>query len=600
MNTLIYAWNDWREPADPKQGDYSILAMEKPIAKFLAWAALAPKHGLHIVAEIDTWSGDEHKFFDEDRKFRRLVTSAGDTGAAACPREPLYWDYIARSIELMAEVTPPINGAVIDTETYNAGSIYPGYGGLEYRCCYCDTCFAGFVKATNWTVGQAATRPEARYGQLLSSNRLSAYFGWLEDEMAAIGTTLTERIHAKHPDFALGILNLFGPGDWFGLGLARGLSSSTMPALVFSETEYTAGYGEGTVAQIAALRNRRTPFRYVGGLMLSEMEADELAVNAVELCRRTGGYWLFCSNTLFNSPEQLAKAKPPWDLKAGCIADYVNALGAVERTVLATGFTKEVPRDCIELFDADPSHGLFKTEQGLIIEFPERGPVMREGFDSAESATDWKGYYASPVWERALGRGLPGSLLLENPVSGSLERPAHVSKSFHVSAAGRYRIAASVRTENVLGRNGAILLAQNRRIGPRLLNTHDWQDFAGETTADQDGQVHVAFRLHYSQGRAWLDDLTISPLGESAWESRPWSLSRGRGRLRIDALVPETMSLQIQLVRDKDGRLLIRNLRNRGDLCAVFDLFGDIDVRLRLVAQSWGGATLWVRQLDVE
>jgi len=600
LNTLVYAWNDWREPANPKRGDYSIRVMEKPIAKFLPWAALAPKHGLHIVAEIDCWAGDEGKFFDKHRKYRRVVTSAGNSASAACPREPLYWDYIARSIELMAEVTPPISGAVIDTETYNAGSIYPGYGMMEYRCCYCDGCFADFARATNWTPDQAATRPEARYGQLLSSNRLSAYFTWQEDEMAAIGTNLADRIHAKHPNFALGVLNLFGPGDWFGLGLARGLSSSTMPALIFSEAEYTAGYCDRTEAQIAALRNRRIQFRYVGGLMLSVMEPDELAIHAAELCRRTGGYWLFCSNTLFNSPEQLARAKPPWNLKAGRITDYVNALGAVERSVSATGSTKASPQNCIELLDADPSAGLLKTEHGLIIESRDHGPVIREGFDSAGSATDWEGYYAAPVWDRTLGQGSPGSLLLENPAAGALKRPAHVSKEFHVSANGRYRIMASVRTENVLGRNGAILLVQRGRIGPRLLNTHDWQSYFGETTADQNGQIQLAFQMHYTQGRAWLDDLTISPLSERVWESRPWNLNGGQGRFRIASLVPKTMTLQLQLLRDKDERILIRNLRDRHDLSSVYDLHGELAVRLRLIIRSWDREALWIRQLGVE
>ena len=87
------------------------------------------------LTEAETHRG----YFDTRRAFRRVVNAGGVAGGAACPRAPAFWDYMARALEILAAVEPPIDGAVIDTETYNAGTIYPGYGALEYRCCYCDS-----------------------------------------------------------------------------------------------------------------------------------------------------------------------------------------------------------------------------------------------------------------------------------------------------------------------------------------------------------------------------------------------------------------------------------------------------------------------------
>jgi len=49
LNTLLYAWNDWREPVDPENGDYTIRVMDVPMQSFLRWPALAKKHRLHLV-----------------------------------------------------------------------------------------------------------------------------------------------------------------------------------------------------------------------------------------------------------------------------------------------------------------------------------------------------------------------------------------------------------------------------------------------------------------------------------------------------------------------------------------------------------------------
>ena len=225
---------------------------------------------------------------------------------------------------------------------------------------------------------------------------------------------------------------------------------------------------------------------------------------------------------------------------------------------------------------------------------------QRQSFDGPASVANWQGYYAAPVWDRAVGRHRPGSLVLTNPAQGAIERPAQLAKVFSVEPKQACRISARVRTESVLGRNGVTLRMGERRINGRLFNTHDWRLLVGETVADEKGKIPLIFHMHYTQGAAWLDDLAITPIREHTWRSRPWQLSRGKGRFAFDALVPDGMEIKVRLVRAADHRVLVRDLRPDHNLVDLFDLFGDTVVQLDLTVRSWQNGTMWIRRIAIE
>lgn len=225
LTTLVWAWNHWRDPVSDDPGDFRVTYDAKALAPFLAWLPLCQRYRPNLVAELDCWADDEPRIFSAKRSFRHVILATGKDGGVACPREPRYWQRVVEDILFLARLGPPVKGVVLDTETYSAGSIYPGYGALEFHCCYCDDCWRSYCASRRRQSASPSLPTAERYNWLADHFRLADYAAWLEAAMADVGRSVRQRVHARHPNLVLGILNLFGPGDWYGLGLLRGLSS---------------------------------------------------------------------------------------------------------------------------------------------------------------------------------------------------------------------------------------------------------------------------------------------------------------------------------------------------------------------------------------
>jgi len=104
----------------------------------------------------------------------------------------------------------------------------------------------------------------------------------------AILRGLEQRVHAVNPAFLLG--NLL---DFESLpGLARGFGTPTMPALIFSETEYS-GSIRGLDARLRRLTQQGYPALYLVGLWPQPILSGQLTKLIPEVAQPSAGFWVW-------------------------------------------------------------------------------------------------------------------------------------------------------------------------------------------------------------------------------------------------------------------------------------------------------------------
>ena len=245
-----------------------------------AWAQVQATHGLRVIV---SWP------FGSDERYGNTQFGAYQPGGSQrwthtpCPLSEDYWQRVIGDRAVVA-AEAGLTGFVADMEMYGADS-------TRYRGpCYCDRCWAGFVDEHLEGIKPAdvplATRPD-----FTAANDLSADYARRQELgiMAILGR-IRERARAVNPDFLLGNLLDFESVP----GLARGFGTPTLPALVFSETEYR-GDLTGMVERIARIDAEGYPALYVTGLTPTVIPADSMAELIRDAALPAAGYWVWSS-----------------------------------------------------------------------------------------------------------------------------------------------------------------------------------------------------------------------------------------------------------------------------------------------------------------
>ena len=165
----------------------------------------------------------------------------GDSLEAWCALDARFWNEslapayhaLAQFAANQADLVPAI---VFDLEPPGAGS------GMGYA--FCDSTYrAGLEAMVRDTVPLlsperadrlAALPVEARYDSLLESGLLRRYYGALERLVAGRAAAIRADVRRVAPDLLFAVHSAQAPGDWFSLGLLRGLSGADAPLLLWS------------------------------------------------------------------------------------------------------------------------------------------------------------------------------------------------------------------------------------------------------------------------------------------------------------------------------------------------------------------------------
>ncbi|MBI1966952.1 MAG: hypothetical protein HYS40_03090, partial [Gemmatimonadetes bacterium] len=161
---------------------------------------------------------------------------AGDSLPAWCTLDARFWDeeltpaylVLARLAARRPDVTA---GVALDLELPGSGGYGMGFG-------FCDGSYLAALRELQrdsaWTNRFAALPPAARYGALLVSGDLEAYYGALEREVAARAAAIRAAVRRVRPDVLFAFHSASPPTDWFSLGLLRGFSGTDAPLLLWT------------------------------------------------------------------------------------------------------------------------------------------------------------------------------------------------------------------------------------------------------------------------------------------------------------------------------------------------------------------------------
>ena len=567
LNTLIYRFNGLYRAAGDDRVSHSIVLLPKKFGAFVRWAELAEKRGMELWGCVESYDRDEAAFF-KGKEFRQVVLANGQEGGVPCPLEPILWRLWQRQAEAMSELSGVV-GVVMDTETYAAGAVYPGYGGKPMNECYCDDCFRSFMAEQT---GEDVAR-DRRCEWLREQGMLNGYFAHLEVRVTRCAAALAEGVRERRPGMALGLVNFFD--NYHARGLVRGFAS-VAPTVVFDEISYSAGLTPDVSRRAAELKAISPNVRYVGGLMLSRWAPRGLCTQGLRLSREADGFWLFCANSLLSNRAGQEKARSVWRLKVLYADRYLAALGRLAQAPVATDLAG------VEVRSPNLLPGIKRWPTKPVTNLMQNG-----GFE--EPLTDWKGYYAKPTADGSVKHSGQRSLRLDNG-AGSWRRPAHVSHRVSLRP-GRYRLWYFVKTQDVVCGRGVEVLtlcAKKQRHARRLFGTQEWVqreiDFEVPEPADE---AIVFFRMHYASGTAWFDDLSLIESPTVTLTSDPWQPPKGGtwSRTHWEADVPEGAQLSANVIDVENSEDIWPKVPNGAKISAIGDAIGPRPLRLRFDAE---------------
>ena len=259
------------------------------------WVEVQKRYGFHVII---SWP------FGSDERYGNTQFGAYQPGGPTvwkktpCPLSAEYWNRVVGDRAVVAAKLG-LTGMLVDMEMYGADSTrYPG------PCC-ADDCWQRFVEAHLEGVKPADVALADRPAWLEANNLLGDYKRWQELEVMAILRGIEQRVHAVNPDFLLG--NLL---DFESLpGLARGFGTPTMPALIFSETEYHGSLYR-MAERIKRLPEQGFPALYVPGLWPQPILPEQLQKLIPEVAQQSAGFWVWsCLAYDDNAPGDYGHAK---------------------------------------------------------------------------------------------------------------------------------------------------------------------------------------------------------------------------------------------------------------------------------------------------
>ena len=213
---------------------------------------------------------------------------------SCCPLDEQYIDrHIGRWSARIAE--GGADGMVIDTEMYESDQTnYPG-------ACVCDDCFATYLEefADGWRTLYEQLPPERR-GLWLQANEANGHYGRYQNKrIAALYDGIRQRCQAINPAF----LFAHAPGTRHLSVMMRGLGTSSLPCLAFSEYEYHRGFGKRSYSEMERIRQEGIPALYLVGQFLVFQTPELVRDNGLLGSLYCDGWWLYYAEAVLNHPD---------------------------------------------------------------------------------------------------------------------------------------------------------------------------------------------------------------------------------------------------------------------------------------------------------
>jgi len=282
----------------PKFGGLQAPPTEANVKLLRAWGEAAEASGMKLMPVFNFRGGETEKIIGD----RREVTASGERmKATACPLDESFWQrYILGRAVWLAEHGKELHltGTIIDPEMYGADhTVYMGV-------CYCDDCLREFLQAAGQPVPAALPAPAQRPAWLKEQGLTDKFEQRYTERIKGFCTQIEREVHAKNPEFLLGVLLLDYPLP-FMRAMAQGLGTETHPVLAFSESTYSPGYTEYVDKQQAAFAALPAHALFVPGLWQQQFPSENLAEQYFTCATHSAGYWIYTFESLLEDVSKL-------------------------------------------------------------------------------------------------------------------------------------------------------------------------------------------------------------------------------------------------------------------------------------------------------
>ena len=233
------------------------------------------------------------------------------------------------------------DGLLIDTEMYESDQTgYPGP-------CMCDDCFANyleeFAEGSELLYNQL---PPERRGLWLKANDAIGHYGRFQNKrIAALYDTIRQRCQAINPAF----LFAHAPGTRHLSIIMRGLGTSSLPCLAFSEYEYIKGFGKRSYSEMERIRQEGIPALYLVGQYVVTQTPELVRDNGLLGSLYCDGWWLYYAEAVLTHPDAddpQAFVHSFGRVKGTSARDYLDAITEMHHRLdkLLEGPTEDWPK----------------------------------------------------------------------------------------------------------------------------------------------------------------------------------------------------------------------------------------------------------------
>jgi hypothetical protein len=262
---------------------------------------------------------------DHAGQYRRYRAPTGPLAQqSSCPRDV---PYVRRHVSYWAEAAAAAgaDGFLLNTAMYESDA--PSYPGS----CVCDICFASYLKrfaSDQWRAVHEGVEPRSRGDWLRQNGAMVHYDQFMASLIESQYDGTRKRCQTISPAFFFAT----APGLGHLPGLERGLGTSSVPCLIFSQKEYVAGPLPVTHAAVDRIKRENIPALYLPGLWLLKQTPTDLASHAVTASVYADGWWCWNGDALLSRTgvgDEQAFSEPHGRFPGTSAADYLAQIADV-------------------------------------------------------------------------------------------------------------------------------------------------------------------------------------------------------------------------------------------------------------------------------
>lgn len=596
---LALTWSYILKGAKPNtEGSDLVCKTKLPRLKAIEHEAnLAKKH--NIISMPLIWFHNDTLPFIQG-KVRKCVTANGkQSKVTPCPQDEVYWQKLMKPLVCaIAEIQKKVGcdgGVALELEFYT-GDFIGGYRyGRGADGCYCDHCFYGFLKKNK---NSARNIPlNERYYYVTKNYGLKRYLQYLGHQTSLHIKEICNDARKIKEDFLLGVLLEGKINDkyrWYASNIIEAASTKQNPVLVFSLNEYYTGYNHHSEQNMKILKDKKINAFYIGGLTISNFNAEGIGCKSAELVQKNGGFWLYYGEILFLKKPKIIPHDPgtnEWVLRENPERYFECMKKAMNWVNENPEYKPEQSKRSISLLKKDffPNAKDFKVNNNCFINCKAK----RQTAKIANSD-----FFPNPkvAWNIPETCNISTKIKKSSPLCirfSKFKKGGKIWQEVKVRKNSKMRFSMEIRSQNLCQPDlaFALLNAYNNKtyIYRPYYNTDKRWVYYGVSFRPDCDKISVAILSHSLSGKLFVRNVKLEELKKITIKSIPIESKHLSGlkmklpkNMRCDILNPETLLAYFKISEGLNDLSYLQKIYDESPI--VFQFKGEIAVNSPKIA----------------